>query len=82
MSDHPYSYPRGYLGWGELPPMRRERPCPRCGGDLRIRSPRELCDTCRVDPVRLAARARAISRQNRRYYLARRGGVNAPGGRP
>lgn len=72
MSDTPYSYPRGYLGWGELPPFRRERPCPRCGGDTRVRSPRELCAECHASPERAATLKARERRYNRTAYLKRR----------
>lgn len=49
-------YPTHYLAWGYLPPFQRQRPCPRCGGDVRPRNANELCDVCRVDPVVLADR--------------------------
>jgi hypothetical protein len=64
----------GHLSYAGFEPWEREKPCPRCGGDIRVRNRRELCATCRADPQyaehrRLAAlrRARLLRRGVRVY---------------
>jgi hypothetical protein len=64
----------GHLSYAGFEPWEREKPCPRCGKDLRVRNRRELCATCREDPQyaerrRLAALRRAgLLRRGVRVY--------------
>lgn len=60
-------HPPGALAWRPLPRWEQERPCPRCGGDVRARQWNELCADCRGAPEVAAAKLARRKRENRRY---------------
>lgn len=71
---HP-PYKSGALHFVRLE-MDRERVCPRCKKDLRVRNYNELCDECKLDPIRLESvrlhNNRKQAKAARRRYHAKK----------
>lgn len=65
--------PAGSLSYMELD-VTKERPCPRCGGDLKVRGWNEFCKACKEDPSRLdSARIRHNRKELKAYYARKKG---------
>ena len=76
------AYPTGYLHYGNLPGFIRERPCPRCHGDMRPRQWNELCQACAGSPDVRDEHRRRKAKENRANRKRRREGTTMKNGRP